>query len=48
MTEPSSMVGSGAQAHIFEGTSSPCGGLGPAFLSGYIAGVYASVYLKGV
>ena len=26
----------------------PCGGLGPAFLSGYYAGVYAAEYLKSV
>ncbi len=42
------MMGGGAQTDIFKGTSSPCGGLGPAFLSGYIAGVYASVYLKNL
>lgn len=48
MKEPNSMMGGGAQADIFQGTSSPCGGLGPAFLSGYIAGVYAAVYLKNL
>jgi|GEM_PF-872965 len=44
----SMMMGGGAQTDIFKGTSSPCGGLGPAFLSGYIAGVYAAVYLKNL
>ncbi len=33
-------------ADIFKGTSSPCGGLGPAFLSGYCAGAFAGKYLK--
>jgi hypothetical protein len=42
------MMGGGAQTDIFKGTSSPCGGLGPAFLSGYIAGVYAAAYLKNL
>ena len=33
-------------ADIFKGKGSPCGGLGPAFLTGFIAGTFASKYLK--
>lgn len=33
-------------ADIFKGKGSPCGGLGPAFLSGYCAGTFAAAYLK--
>lgn len=40
------MMGGGAQTNILEGKSSPCGGLGPAFLSGYCAGTFAAKYLK--
>ena len=32
--------------NILKGKSSPCGGLGPAFLSGYCAGTFAAAYLK--
>jgi fumarate reductase flavoprotein subunit len=43
------MMGGGAQnADLLKGESAACGGLGPAFLSGYCAGVYASVYLKNL
>jgi hypothetical protein len=35
-------------ADIFKGKSSPCGGLGPAFLSGYCAGTFAAAYLKNL
>jgi hypothetical protein len=35
-------------ADIFKGTSSPCGGLGPAFLSGYCAGTFAAKYIKEI
>jgi fumarate reductase flavoprotein subunit len=41
-------MGGNAPTEILKGKSSACGGLGPAFLSGYCAGVYASVYLKNV
>jgi fumarate reductase flavoprotein subunit len=41
------MMGGSSQID-FKGTSSPCGGLGPAFLSGYIAGVYAATYIKNL
>jgi hypothetical protein len=40
------MMMGGAQTNILEGKSSPCGGLGPAFLSGYCAGAFAAKYLK--
>jgi len=33
-------------ADIFKGKGSPCGGLGPAFLSGFCAGTFAAKYLK--
>ena len=33
-------------ADIFKGKGSPCGGLGPAFLTGFIAGTFAAKYLK--
>jgi len=43
------MMGGNAQnTDILKGVSSPCGGLGPAFLSGYCAGVYAAVYVKNL
>jgi fumarate reductase flavoprotein subunit len=42
------MMTGGAQVDILKGTSSACGGLGPAFLSGYCAGVYAATYLKNI
>jgi hypothetical protein len=35
-------------ADIFKGKGSPCGGLGPAFLSGYCAGTFAAAYLKSI
>jgi fumarate reductase flavoprotein subunit len=35
-------------SNILKDKGSPCGGLGPAFLSGYCAGVFASVYLKNL
>jgi hypothetical protein len=40
------MMGGGGLANILEGKSSPCGGLGPAFLSGFCAGTFAAKYLK--
>jgi hypothetical protein len=41
------MMGGGAQdADILKGKGSPCGGLGPAFLSGYCAGTFAAKYVK--
>jgi len=42
------MMGGGAETNILDGKSSPCGGLGPAFLSGYCAGTFASAYLKNL
>jgi len=37
----------GAQkTDLLKGKGSPCGGLGPAFLSGYCAGTFAAKYLK--
>jgi fumarate reductase flavoprotein subunit len=43
------MMGGGAQsADILKGESAACGGLGPAFISGYCAGTYAAVYLKNL
>jgi fumarate reductase flavoprotein subunit len=43
------MMGGSAQNNdILKGVSSPCGGLGPAFLSGYCAGVYVAAYLKNL
>jgi hypothetical protein len=42
------MMGGGAQTDILKGKSSPCGGLGPAFLSGYCAGTFAAKYLKNI
>jgi fumarate reductase flavoprotein subunit len=40
------MMGGGAPANLLEGESVACGGLGPAFLSGYAAGTYAAAYLE--
>jgi hypothetical protein len=40
------MMGGGAEGNILEGKGSPCGGLGPAFLSGFCAGTFAAKYLK--
>jgi hypothetical protein len=40
------MMGGGAQTNILGGKGSPCGGLGPAFLSGFCAGTFAAKYLK--
>jgi fumarate reductase flavoprotein subunit len=42
------MMGGGAQTDILKGKSSPCGGLGPAFLSGFCAGTFAAKYLKDI
>ncbi|MDB9822935.1 FAD-binding protein [Deltaproteobacteria bacterium] len=43
------MMGGGAQnTDILKGESAACGGLGPAFLSGYCAGTYAAAYIKGL
>jgi fumarate reductase flavoprotein subunit len=43
------MMGGGAQnADILKGKGSPCGGLGPAFLSGYCAGTFAAKYIKSL
>jgi fumarate reductase flavoprotein subunit len=41
------MIG-GAQTDILKSGSAACGGLGPAFLSGYCAGTYAASYLKNL
>jgi len=41
------MIG-GAQADILKSGSAACGGLGPAFLSGYCAGTYAASYIKNL
>jgi fumarate reductase flavoprotein subunit len=35
-------------ADVFKGKGSPCGGLGPAFLSGFCAGTFAAAYLKNL
>lgn len=41
------MMGGDAQsADILETKGAPCGGLGPAFLSGFCAGTFAAKYLK--
>jgi hypothetical protein len=40
------MGGSGQDTDILKGKGSPCGGLGPAFLSGFCAGTLAAKYLK--
>jgi len=40
------MDGPADSADILKGKSSPCGGLGPAFLSGFCAGTFAAKYLK--
>jgi hypothetical protein len=40
------MDGDAQKTDILKGKSSPCGGLGPAFLSGYCAGTFAAKYLK--
>ena len=43
------MMGERAEsADILKGKGSPCGGLGPAFLSGYCAGTFAAAYLKNL
>jgi fumarate reductase flavoprotein subunit len=42
------MGGSAKNADILKGKSSPCGGLGPAFLSGYCAGTFAAKYIKSL
>jgi hypothetical protein len=43
------MMGGGAQkSDILKDKSAACGGLGPAFLSGYSAGTYAAAYLKSL
>jgi hypothetical protein len=41
-------MGGGVQTDILKGKSSPCGGLGPAFLSGYCAGTFAAKYIKSL
>lgn len=40
-----SQQGGGAATSILEGKSSPCGGLGPALLSGFCTGTFAAKYL---
>jgi fumarate reductase flavoprotein subunit len=45
-SSPMMMPGETNSADVFKGKSSPCGGLGPAFLSGYCAGTFAAAYLK--
>jgi fumarate reductase flavoprotein subunit len=41
------MMGGDAQnADILKGEGAPCGGLGPAFLSGFCAGTFAAKYVK--
>ena len=46
---PMMMMGGDTQsADILKGKGSPCGGLGPAFLSGYCAGTFAAAYLKNL
>jgi hypothetical protein len=43
------MMGCGAQdTDILKTKGSPCGGLGPALLSGYCAGTFAAAYLKNL
>jgi fumarate reductase flavoprotein subunit len=42
------MMGGGSQTDILKGKSSPCGGLGPAFLSGFCAGTFAAKYVKDI
>jgi len=42
------MGGDTQSADILKGKGSPCGGLGPAFLSGYCAGTFAAAYLKNL
>jgi fumarate reductase flavoprotein subunit len=42
------MGGETQSADILKGKGSPCGGLGPAFLSGYCAGTFAAAYLKNL
>jgi hypothetical protein len=42
------MGGSAQNADILKDNSSPCGGLGPAFLSGYCAGTFAAKYIKSL
>jgi fumarate reductase flavoprotein subunit len=43
------MMGGGAQnTDMLKDKSAACGGLGPAFLSGYSAGTYAGAYLKSL
>lgn len=39
---------SAAGTNILSGEGSPCGGLGPAFISGYYAGINAANYLKNI
>jgi hypothetical protein len=41
-------MGGGAQADILKGEGAACGGLGPAFLSGFCAGTFAAKYLKEI
>jgi fumarate reductase flavoprotein subunit len=38
----------GVQTDILKSGSAACGGLGPAFLSGYCAGIYAVSYIKSL
>ena len=45
---PMMMAAETNSADIFKGKGSPCGGLGPAFLSGYCAGTFAAAYLKNL
>jgi hypothetical protein len=42
------MGGSGQGVNILKTEGAPCGGLGPAFLSGYCAGTFAAVYLNSL
>lgn len=42
------MMMDGAQTDILKSGSAACGGLGPAFLSGYCAGTYAASYIKNL
>jgi hypothetical protein len=39
------MMGGGGESNPLETEGSPCGGLGPAFLSGFCAGTFAAKYL---
>ena len=42
------MMGGGSQAIDFKSDEgNACGGLGPAFISGYYAAKYVAEYLKG-